>query len=494
MLRRTKILVLAIVLCVVSLVLLSHNPNGEPLGVSDAFHTLPIEEACRVYFDDFMAKGQNGVPEATFKERVQAMRIYGSCVFSHPTMVSRNQELTAQARQKILPMMKSNVNINPNRYHQKDGIVIAVEDAMMAARAVAVVRTWQSKLPIEIVHWNPLSEEEKTAIKTASGKLKPTFRDAKSYLADDYVDSVTPWALNWLAIIFSEFSRVIFMEADTVALMRLDSLFQSSEFENTGTLLFRDRLIPNEYFSAKEQQIYTGLMPTLEELVAFRMKIDQSERKLFEHSALKNQVSGGLFMIDKRRHIVGLLIGLMMQIEPLTSDPVVGCKELMWIAQYIAGTEPVEFHEQYPGAVGSLVTDPEGSREVISTHLMHMNNDLDWMWMSGGMRACPFDSWDEDWENTPQLRTKFADKGALKKNYEVLIHPHHILVPPIEEEASWSSWQPWTRLPDEGCRGYIWRAKDSPARPGRMRKLGEEDVSDLDDVRRAWRNPTDPNK
>ena len=488
--RRIRILAGALLFgCLIMLYL--NFISGKDEKLRKDLHLMPMDSACHTYFDSFMIKGQDGRPEPTLRERIQAMRAYNACFFKHRHTVSNSNDYLKDVNRKVFPMFKEGVKIDSSRYANRVGVVTAIDASNMhfLPRLVGVIRMLDNNIPIEIAHWGSLDESYRLQVMDAGGHRKIKFRNVGEYISDDFQD-MNAWTLNFLAMIFSEFADVVYIEPDTVPLTKLGHHFQGIDYQITGALFFRDRYIPNEYYSAKEQNIYQQLMPTSEEMVAFRMNLDYDDRHIFEASILKNQVSGGMVLMDKKRHLLGLLIGLMLQIEKTTSEPTLGCKELMWISQYIAGDSDFTINEQYPGAIGELVKNDDDSREITSTHLAQMNTDLDLLWISGGMQTCPLESWQEDWNSVPELRQKFQDEKALKDSYLKSFHPHYVLVPSDETSPKpdeKSRFKSWLQIKEEGCRGYYWRSKDSPKQPGRMKKLSTDDVDFLDDIRRAWK-------
>ncbi|KAI0007546.1 glycosyltransferase family 71 protein [Xylariaceae sp. FL0662B] len=315
------------------------------------------------------------------------------------------------------------------------GIVLTAGDrqAPYLLTAIFSFRKLGCDLPIEVMYLgdSDLGEDYRFELEDLPGV---TTRDI-SQMVNDEDWTLAGWAAKPFAILLSSFREVILIDADSLFFKNPEVLFEDPDYQETGTLFFKDRLVMPESKKGFLQQIMPKPVPK----PARKSRLWTGESGHMQES--------GVVMIDKWRHFVALL--LICRLNGSDRDTrngrkgvyelLYGDKETFWIGFLLSGDESYAFHQGDTGAMGILelpkamtesddmssgiengITDPEAEPAVpenytiCSPQLLHLDTDGKPLWFNGWL-----------------LDNKFADKSRSKfvelKSY--LIEPRELREP-----------------------------------------------------------------
>ncbi|KAK1933831.1 hypothetical protein P3T76_011591 [Phytophthora citrophthora] len=244
-----------------------------------------------------ISKGQSGyceVEDADTGERFRVMRRHcNSLKFQVPFRCESAQDFVnfrVEAHNKAQEALKPGFvlpNVDESKEIPRDGIVMVVYPKLLAS-AYATIRTLRDvlhcQLPIEI--WFRLDE-----VKHDIKMMDPLRRLASTYANITFQKITDPEAKRFVAkihaIYHSKFDRLLFLDADNVPVRDPRYLFQSPEFEKTGTIFWPDFWHPDyTIFGIHENAMLWELL-------------DMPFVDMFEQES-------GQLMVDRRRHAAPL--------------------------------------------------------------------------------------------------------------------------------------------------------------------------------------------
>jgi hypothetical protein len=174
------------------------------------------------------------------------------------------------------------------------------------------------------------------------------------------------WAMKPFAMMATNFTEVMLLDADSVVLADPDDFFLEPGYKATGTLFFHDRLVPNWQ--------YENLHIFLREQIGERGPSRLLGESVFWRDVLRHRQESGLVVLDKSRPAVfaSLLFTLWQNAGPIrdaiTYSIFYGDKETFWLPFELAGL-PYHFSRYWAGAIG-----PEHaahSEGFCSDHILH---------------------------------------------------------------------------------------------------------------------------
>ncbi|ODV95593.1 hypothetical protein PACTADRAFT_50293 [Pachysolen tannophilus NRRL Y-2460] len=460
--------------------------------------------------------------EETITDSVTSIRIFGKCYLQNdlstkkctnmeerlfPFLSLKLPTFTRWTGEEIvndIPIMSQYIDtqqpIDPNiefnaqkscflqNYQNKmngKGIAISMGDQLLeeALNLMRVLRYHRNQLPIQFVHKGDLSNEVVASLINAArndiiiGNYKIDhspqeiwFVDAIECFPGNYRDKFITYFNKWLAILFNSFEEVVLMDTDAVPYVPITDFFELEGYKKNGAYFFRDR--ENfEKIHTGDTALYLKLMPSIYETLSF--KINQVtdytlEKNIFFKENIRHVMESGVVLMNKKRHLTGLLTAMSLQFWFPTAAPSYGDKELYWLGFSIAGDEDYTFNVNPCGNVGKADTHTYKIANQIKgiqpAHVSPDNHTL--LWTNSGVRNCKKNTWEEDWE---AVKEEFKTVDDLKNFYLSPIEIEAVIIPPngmydfpnkINEPT-----KGWMPLYTEGCDGYFWYAYDKVGGP-----------------------------
>ncbi|KAI1076933.1 mannosyltransferase putative-domain-containing protein [Whalleya microplaca] len=315
------------------------------------------------------------------------------------------------------------------------GIVLTAGDrqAPYLLTAIFSFRKLGCDLPIEVMYLgdSDLGEDYRFELEDLPGV---TTRDISQMVNDDGW-TLAGWAAKPFAILLSSFREVILIDADSLFFKNPEVLFDDPDYQETGTLFFKDRLVMPESKKGFLQQIMPKPVPKS----ARKSRLWTGESGHMQES--------GVVVVDKWRHFVALL--LICRLNGSDRDTrngkkgvyelLYGDKETFWIGFLLSGDESYAFHKGDTGAMGipeplktasesgdassgieSSLVDPNtqspdpDNYTICSPQLLHLDTDGKPLWFNGWI-----------------LVNKFSDKSESKfvELESYLVEPHELRDP-----------------------------------------------------------------
>lgn len=246
---------------------------------------------------------------------------------------------------KLVESNKKNNNGHGEQQQQQRGIVIVTGEKYfpMAVHAIRTIRYWNCQWPIEVwyIGDDDLSPIHQEAFRKLDSGVKTV--DATTIFNNDIL-KLSGWDVKPFAMLGSAFSEVILMDADAVWMQPPEMVFNTKEYQETGTLFFADRTLHHKHL--EYDQWFAKILPSplSASLQATRMYKKETDYEM----------ESGVVVMDKSRVLIGLLIACRLNrpdIRSVMHKWTYGDKETFWIGFEAAGVIPYAFHS---GAVGSV--------------------------------------------------------------------------------------------------------------------------------------------
>ncbi|CCH57865.1 hypothetical protein TBLA_0A00640 [Henningerozyma blattae CBS 6284] len=374
------------------------------------------------------------------------------------------------------------------------GISMCIGDGQLklALKLITTLRYSGNTLPIQIIMKK--GELSKGSIEklifAAQGNNfkfridKDEYKPASSYMPQeilftDITDLLDPEFLNdfqwfknkWLASIFNVFEENIFLDADVVPYVDLNFFFNTKEYNETGTIFFKDRsfeqintekcdaflesinpLLPEGKYFDNHPYIDTEYVSSECE---YLLNPTEAVYKNFFINRNQHQMEAGLYAVDMRSHIIPLIVGMTLHMLPVATCSY-GDKEFFWLG-FLASGHSYAFHPMNVATVGYYKqlhnTGDKIVDKVCSTQIAHMDTDYRMLWTNAGASVCkkPEDS-QVDWERKGSKWPKDVCNSAkeIEDYYNSPVDPRWAMVSKGESSG-------WERLSDS-CQGYMWCA------------------------------------
>ncbi|CAM1504563.1 Fc.00g021540.m01.CDS01 [Cosmosporella sp. VM-42] len=276
------------------------------------------------------------------------------------------------------------------------GIVIPTGDHTLrfACHLIAsLTRVHNTKLPIQVVYAgdDDLSVAGREALEQASHGVDIEFVDILEVFSDAELKLAEGgWAIKPFAALASRFDQVILLDADTVFLQDPVRLLTQKRFEETGALLFHDRLLWKNGFKERQDWWHEQIKhPSAE-----------TNKSLVWTERYSEEGDSGLVVVDKSRLdvLIGLLhIGWQNSFavrDQWTYRVTYGDKETWWIGFEATGSQ-YAFSKHYGGMIGWPKKDDSETEEqdklkedevrVCSFVIAHVDEKEQLLWYNGGL-------------------------------------------------------------------------------------------------------------
>ncbi|RSL53614.1 hypothetical protein CEP51_014864 [Fusarium floridanum] len=275
------------------------------------------------------------------------------------------------------------------------GIVIPTGENTLrfACHLVAsLTRVHKTALPIQIVYAgdDDLSPAGRDKIQEAAGDVEVDMLDILTVFDDKTLKLAEGgWAIKPFAALASDFEKVILLDADAVFLQDPEQLFRQDRFQETGVLLFHDRLLWKGMFADRHNWWHEQL----------KHPSPETEKSLVWTEHYSEEGDSGIVVVDKTR--LDVLIGLLhvgwqnseAVRNEVTYKITYGDKESWWIGFEATGSK-YSFSPHYGGIVGWLEPteqdeDQKSKREeevrVCSFVIAHVDQTDKLLWYNGGL-------------------------------------------------------------------------------------------------------------
>jgi alpha 1,3-mannosyltransferase len=347
----------------------SARPNNQGLE--------SIELGAR-YFADYPLKDE---PKEIFGELGQRTQLLRSWIDElevyrkAPTGASRRAaKLVTNTIESLYPYLKSDGRLappladiyerlglpyKPTSISQNDkapaGIVIPTGDKTLrfACHLIAsLTRVHKTTLPIQVVYAGDgdLSADGRKKIQEAANGVNIEMLDVLTVLNDSTLKLAHGgWAIKPFAALASRFQQVIVLDADAVFFQDPENLLQQQRFQETGVLLFHDRLLWKNAFADRQDWWHDQI----------KHPSPETDKSLVWTERYSEEGDSGIVVVDKSR--LDVLLGLL-HIGWQNSDRVrngvtykltYGDKESWWIGFEATGSK-YSFSPHYGGIVGWL--------------------------------------------------------------------------------------------------------------------------------------------
>lgn len=210
------------------------------------------------------------------------------------------------------------------------GIVLSAGDdqAPYLLTSIQSFRNLGCDLPIEIMYLGDgdLSEDYRAEMEAIPGVIT---RDMAQMVADEGW-KLKGWAGKPFAMLLSSFREVIFIDADALFFKNPEILFEDPQYQETGALFFRDRIIMPESKKRWLKQILPNPISA---------KVRQSR---FWTGASGHMQESGVVVVDKWKHLVAMLLVTRMNGPDRDSDSargIVGVYEMVYGKQFFFPTQ-----------------------------------------------------------------------------------------------------------------------------------------------------------
>ncbi|KAJ3247749.1 hypothetical protein HDU78_003241 [Chytriomyces hyalinus] len=276
-------------------------------------------------------------------------------------------------------------NIHALQTFAKDGAVRGTERGIILSTGrghfelaihviVSLRNVLNCNLPIEVHHMGPddLDSNMLSAFRALPG-VKTV--DVWDYWGEE-AKQIGGWAVKPFALLASNFTQVMFIDADAVFVQSPEVLFTKSEiFKKYGQLFYHDRTITG-YDQCRKW--FNGFVP-------YASKYSESLR--FQKKDTVHEQESGVVLIDKSRtdvlHALLTTAKMNMKVERdgITYKMMHGDKESYWMSWELVRV-PYKFSTGYGGTIGYKNDD-----NAVCGGLYHTDEYLKPLWWNGGVVA-----------------------------------------------------------------------------------------------------------
>ncbi|KAF5672531.1 alpha-1,3-mannosyltransferase [Fusarium heterosporum] len=379
------------------------------------------------YFADYPLKDD---PKAIFGElgeRTELLRSWIDELQLHAGAESRGTaELVAKTIESLYPYSNSDQGLSPpladiynrlglpyestslsNPKKAPAGIVIPTGDKTLrfACHLIAsLTRVHKTALPIQVVYAGDgdLSAKGREKIQEAANGVKIEMLDVLTVFDDSTLKLADGgWAIKPFAALASRYEQVILLDADAVFFQDPQRLLEQDRFQETGVLLFHDRLLWKNGFADRQDWWHDQI----------KHPSPETNKSLVWTERYSEEGDSGIVVVDKSR--LDVLLGLL-HIGWQNSDRVrnevtykitYGDKESWWIGFEATGSK-YSFSPHYGGIVGWPGPTKEEKKEgeakekreekdeekekekevrVCSFVIAHVDQEDKLLWYNGGL-------------------------------------------------------------------------------------------------------------
>ena len=299
---------------------------------------------------------------------------------------------------RMFPWLKSKVRDILPRASIPRGIVMCAGDQYfpMAVHTIRSLRLINCTLPIEIFHLGNQDLSVKN-VKYLQQFPGVSVIDIEK-IVDNKILDLKGWDIKPFAVLASSFREVLLMDADVIFVVKPETLFRASLYVETGALFFTDRITapsPVQHRAWFERIIPK---PHSESLKTSAM---YTERSNYQQEA-------GVVLIDKARHLFGLLTVCRLNTKPERNEIQAythGEKESYWIGFELVQESYHFFNDKSAGIIGYKLAIPGESEPVLFGHLAHFDRQGKLVWFNDGVI-----------QNKRKLYTNFTEFTYMTNN------------------------------------------------------------------------------
>jgi alpha 1,3-mannosyltransferase len=364
-----------------------HNPNPAlpPTGV--------LIDPVAKYFIDFPLAGPRYSEQfGELGKRIQILREWVSKSEAVPSDFLLRQSVEAVSL-SMFPFIRNPTepddstpleNLRRSYVPGSCGIVIPVgiKDFRFACHLILALRTiLHSTLPIQVAYVgdDDLPADKRQILISLENSIQ--FLNIASILDDEVIQIEKSWAIKPFAALASTFEKVIIMDADSVFIQPPEYLLLEAGWQETGTLLFHDRLLWQHGFQERHEwwkQQMKHQEPSEALLASLVWTEDYAE-----------EADSGVVVLDKARQPVfmGLLHICWQNTKPVRDEATYkmtyGDKESWWFGLELCGV-PHSFEKHY-GAVLGEVRIQDNRTDVCGFTIAHVDEKDRLIWYNGSL-------------------------------------------------------------------------------------------------------------
>lgn len=511
-----------------------------------------LEEKCQVYFQNLLEFDNHWGFEVLsnkknpIKNMLSHLRVYDACFLQNNVKIkdfkelenklfpftTRNlptyQHINGDTLDESFPGAKNGFNHHKGesfwRYHMDNmnsrGIVISLGPSSYpdAINLIKVLRFHQNTLPIQFFHKGDIPKEVKgkifkaatTDFKFGDGIINDFHQDVtmvnlSKVVSPEYFSKFLSFSNKWLAILFTSFKEVIMMDCDVIPFLKPEEYFKLQPYLNNNAVFYKDRELPDKV-PPPFLQFYKDILASSLERKAFhtnRVTPEFLNTNRFFRDSAKHQMESGLVIMDRSRHLIGLIIALNMQFWRLTSRPVYGDKELWWLGQVVAGNSNFTFNPNSAAAIGTVqYHEASGNSSVCSIQLGHLNAENKLMWINGGLKNCKKKTWKDDFNKQASLRKQYKTDEEVKKYFQQPIKIEGAIIPPpvVETNSPLNKWGQkvyrgfFNKNVKLGCNGYYYCATlndkvEPTSENSKLVKFSKDEIEYFNRIIEVWNAP-----
>ncbi|RGP72406.1 hypothetical protein FLONG3_6802 [Fusarium longipes] len=269
------------------------------------------------------------------------------------------------------------------------GIVIPTGDKTLrfACHLIAsLTQIHKTSLPIQVVYAGDgdLSPQGRKKIQQAANGVKIDMLDVLTVFNDTALKLAEGgWAIKPFAALASSYEKVILLDADAVFFQDPLQLLHQDRFNETGVLLFHDRLLWKNGFADRQDWWHDQI----------KHPSPETDKSLVWTERYSEEGDSGIVVVDKSK--LDVLLGLI-HVGWQNSDRVrnevtykitYGDKESWWIGFEATGSK-YSFSPHYGGIVGWLQGPNEEKKDevrVCSFVIAHVDQSDRLLWYNGGL-------------------------------------------------------------------------------------------------------------
>ncbi|SCU84108.1 LAFA_0D08152g1_1 [Lachancea sp. 'fantastica'] len=365
---------------------------------------------------------------------------------------------------------------NWSAFSSGKGLVLSLAERhqVLFYRLLRVLDHLDNKFPIQLVQQR--GELSPGFLESLSKFLHTTNQqvyvvDCGPTLNDVYAKHMTYFVNKWIATIFNTFSEFILLDADVVPFVDLATFFDDRQFQNSGSLMYKDRDLTNEFTFDYCIEMFKYLEPSAEAvlLMDHRMKANVSvvdplmssntgsEEELiysrFFYNKVLHNVDSGLVVMNKVQKLPSLVMSFFMNLDSKASNCVYGDKELFWIGHLFSGKD-YSVDANYGAVVGPIQTHDNSDRKnykVCATQMGHVNAGKELLWTNGGLKTCKIPTAaEQDFQSKPSyFEAHYSSVQQLQELYQAPLVIDGYITPEIATD-------PW--LKGNECCEYAYCA------------------------------------
>lgn len=200
-----------------------------------------------------------------------------------------------------------------------------------------------------------------------------TLIDMAPYIKENCPE-VQGWSLKPLAMLFSKFQEIIFLDSDVLFFHDPNLMYNWKLYKSTGALYFRDRTLPGDWIYR-----FTDLLIPEPSVLAL-------QNRVFNRLSVEEGESGVIVMDKHRGGTFVLLLASLMNMDPYRTIieknyRLEGDKETFWTANEMLKLP----YAWGPGAGGSIGYHFQGDVKSVCGCLYHSDEDWNPSWFNGGL-------------------------------------------------------------------------------------------------------------